>query len=250
SEGWDRTSLALPGRQDELVRRVAAVNDNTVVVVNAGAPVLLPWLSQVRTVLWSWFPGQECGHALADVLFGSTEPSGRLPWTLPATFADVPIPHAIPVDGVVDYRESIHIGYRGYAKNDTVPAAAFGHGMGWTDWEYLSAETTETAHGIELDVTVRNTGRRHGHEVVQVYASTPDSGIDRPARWLAGFTVAQAAAGDRTTVTVRLPRRAFEIWDVTAHDWRRPPGTYTLHIGRSVVDIHISTDVIFLSHAR
>lgn len=114
SEGFDRPGLALPGRQDELVRRVAAVNDRTIVVVNAGMPVLLPWADQVAAVGYAWLPGQEMGTALADVLLGQAEPGGRLPVTIPAAEADCPVLHAVPAEGRLDYREGLLIGYRGY----------------------------------------------------------------------------------------------------------------------------------------
>ncbi|ADD42303.1 beta-glucosidase [Stackebrandtia nassauensis] len=244
SEGWDRPHLELPGRQDELVRRVAEANPNTVVVVNAGSPVLLPWLSEVNCVLWNWFPGQECGDALADVLFGRVEPSGRLPWTLPASPADVPVPHAIPSDGIVDYAEGIHIGYRAYARDGITPAAAFGHGLGWTDWDYRAAAVAETADGgAEVTVTITNTGPRAGREVVQVYLSAEADGPERPARWLAGFAVADVDAGSETSVPVTIARRAFEIWDTAAGDWRIPSGGYRLHIGRSIQDTRLTLDL-------
>ncbi|MGH8792162.1 MAG: beta-glucosidase family protein, partial [Stackebrandtia sp.] len=226
SEGFDRVSLALPGRQDELVRRVQQTNPNTIVVVNAGAPVLLPWLDEVSTVVWSWFPGQECGHALADVLFGKTEPSGRLPWTLPARAEDVPTPHAIPVEGVVDYEEGIHIGYRSYLKHGVAPAAPFGHGLGWTDWDYLSAAVVDDGEQVLVDVAVRNTGPRRGSEVVQVYAEFSGDGPERPVRWLAGFGVVEADPGDETTARIRVDARRLQIWDADAHGWITPPGRY------------------------
>ena len=121
SEGWDRPGLALPGSQNELVRRVAAANPRTVVVVNAGAPVLLPWLDEVAAVLWWWLPGQEAGASLAAVLTGAVEPSGRLPWTLPADEADVPVPHGRPQDGYIDYAEGVHVGHRGWDRLERTP---------------------------------------------------------------------------------------------------------------------------------
>ena len=138
SEGWDRTGLDLPGHQNDLVRKVLAANPRTIVVVNAGAPVLLPWADEAPALLWAWLPGQEAGHALADVLLGRTEPSGRLPWTLPARAEDVPVPDAVPRDGVVDYGEGVHIGHRAWDKGDRAPAFPFGHGLGWTRWTYES----------------------------------------------------------------------------------------------------------------
>ncbi len=140
SEGWDRPNLDLPGRQNELVRRVAAANPHTVVVVNAGAPVILPWLDEVPAVLWWWLPGQEAGASLAAVLTGAIEPSGRLPWTLPAREEDVPVPHGRPVDGVIDYAEGVHVGHRGWDRLGRTPAREFGYGQGYTEWEYRSVE--------------------------------------------------------------------------------------------------------------
>ncbi|MCU1431808.1 MAG: glycoside hydrolase family 3 domain protein, partial [Actinotalea sp.] len=171
SEGWDRSTLALPGQQDELVRRVLEVRPDTVVVVNAGAPVLLPWLEDARTVLWCWFPGQECGAALADVLLGRTEPAGRLPWTLPAAEADVPVPHAIPdPGGDLVYAEGLDVGYRRWERTATRPAAPFGHGLGWTEWSYDDVVCRlRPDGGLDLVVTIANTGPRDGHEVVQAY---------------------------------------------------------------------------------
>lgn len=244
SEGWDRPSLALPGRQDDLVARVLAVAPDAVVVVNAGAPVLLPWLETARTVLWTWFPGEECGNALADVLLGATEPAGRLPWTLPASEADVPVPHARPrADGVLEYSEGVHVGYRGWELTGARPAAEFGHGLGWTTWQYDDATVVEeTAESVVLAVDVTNVGPRRGTEVVQVYLEAPEGdALDRPVRWLAGFATVQADAGDRVTVTVRVARRAFETWDVISHRWVTPPGTYLFRVGRSVRDLRLAT---------
>jgi beta-glucosidase len=247
SEGFDRRSLALPGRQDELVERVLEVAPDAIVIINAGAPVLLPWLESARTVIWAWFPGQECGHAIGDVLTGATEPSGRLPWTLPASEIDVPVPHALPDESMrVKYREGVHVGYRGWERSGATPAAPFGHGLGWTTWSYTAAsELARPDGGLEFAVTVTNTGSRAGSEVVQAYltstAPLPD-GVDRPARWLAGFARVTAAPGETTTATVRVPRRALEVW----HDgnWHRPSGSYRLEFGRSIRDSRLSLDLV------
>lgn len=243
SEGFDRPDLDLPGRQDDLVRQVCRANPNTIVVVNAGAPVLLPWLDEVSTVIWTWFPGQECGDALADVLFGRTEPSGRLPWTLPVSHEQSPVPNAIPVDGVVDYREGLHIGYRGYLKNDVTPAVPFGHGLGWTRWDYRDIDIASTDTEVIASVTVSNVGPRHGHETVQAYLEFRGDGPERPVRWLAGFAVVDAAPGETTTASVAVPSRAFQVWDPTSAAWVTPPGDYVLQVGRSVSDIRFTRDV-------
>ncbi len=170
SEGFDRTSLALPGRQDELVRRVAAANPRTVVVVNSGAPVLLPWADDVAAVLLTWFGGQEFGHALADVLLGDAEPGGRLPTTWPASTDG--LPSTQPADGVLAYSEGLFIGYRGYDRDGREPLFPFGHGHGYTTWSYESITVDydipkpSCAPGVAVRVEVRNTGPRAGREVV------------------------------------------------------------------------------------
>jgi beta-glucosidase len=243
SEGFDRPSLALPGNQDELVRRVAAVNPRTIVLVNAGAPVLLPWLDEVGTVLFAWLGGQEGGGAIADVLTGVTEPAGRLPWTLPARDEDVPVRSAIPVDGILPYTEGVDVGYRAWERSGKVPAAPFGHGLGWTAWEYEQVQLGDvTEAGVEVAVTLSNTGSRAGHEVVQVYVEPPASGADgRPVRWLGGFATVTVDAGERTTAVVRLPRRVFEVWDTDSGTWTLPEGDHRLRVGRSVRDLRLET---------
>ena len=245
SEGWDRTDLALPGRQDELVARVLDVAPDAVVVVNAGAPVLLPWLERARTVLWTWFPGQDCGAALADVLTGVTEPAGRLPWTLPAREQDVPVPHARPVDGRVVYSEGVHVGHRSWLRSGARPAVPFGHGLGWTTWTYGSVSAARAPDGgIDVTAEVTNTGARLGTEVVQVYLEPPaGGGLDRPVRWLAGFATVTVEPGEQTTAHVRVSARALQIWDVERHAWGTPPGTYRLRIGRSVDDLRLAVPI-------
>ncbi|WP_236685799.1 beta-glucosidase family protein [Demequina oxidasica] len=243
SEGWDRVNLALPGRQDELVRRVLEVAPDAVVVVNAGAPVLLPWLDKAKTVLWAWFPGQECGNAIADVITGRTEAAGRLPWTLPLSESDVPIMDTAPdADMVLHYPEGIHVGYREWERTEKAPAAPFGHGLGWTDFEYGTDASAAVSDDGMVAVTlhVTNTGIRAGAEVVQAYVEAPSpspAGIERPIRWLGGFTRVTIDAGDMATVCVRLPRRVFEVWDISSHSWVLPSGDYTIALGRSVRDL-------------
>ncbi|HEY0119259.1 MAG TPA: glycoside hydrolase family 3 C-terminal domain-containing protein [Cellulomonas sp.] len=244
SEGWDRTDLDLPGDQDELVRAVLAVQPRTVVVVNAGAPVLLPWLDQARCVVWGWLGGQEWADALADALSGKVEPSGRLPWTLPARAEDVPVPNAVPVDGVVEYAEGVHVGYRSWERLGRTPAAPFGHGLGWTTWEYTSAQPSVDEDGVVVAVTLTNTGRRRGREVVQVYVEPP-VGLPqggRPVRWLGGFAVVDADPGATTTAQVRLHPYALRTWD-SGTGWATPPGTYPIRVGRSSRDLRLTAGI-------
>ncbi|MFJ4190936.1 beta-glucosidase [Kitasatospora sp. NPDC089509] len=239
SEGVDRAGLRLPGRQDELVARVAAANPRTVVVVNAGAPVLMPWRESVAAVLLGWFPGQQAGEALADVLLGTVEPGGRLPTTWPAEEADCPVWEVTPTDGRLDYPEGLFIGYRAWQRRaGAAPAYWFGAGRGYTRWSYegLEARLTEGAAGstdtlAEVCVRVRNTGDRTGREVVQVYLATDGSDRSRPDRQLAGFAVVEAAPGAVATARITVPRRAVQTWDTTAHAWRTAPGVHTVEAG-------------------
>jgi beta-glucosidase len=241
SEGFDRDSLALPGRQDELVRRVAAANPRTVVVVNSGSPVLLPWRDDVQAVLLAWFGGQEFGGALADVLFGAVEPGGRLPTTWPATEEDVPVRSVTPVDGRVVYDEGIHVGYRAWLRSGATPAYPFGHGLGYTTHALDDLRVLEDgAGGIQATVRVTNTGDRAGKEVVQAYLSRAGSAVDRPVRWLAGFAPVQLEAGASAEVEVAIGARAFAHWD---GGWQREPGAFRLHVGTSVAATPLEADV-------
>ncbi|MGW6710408.1 beta-glucosidase [Streptomyces sp. NPDC054956] len=236
SEGFDRKDLRLPGRQDDLVRAVAAVNPNTVVVVNAGSPVELPWREDAAAVLLTWFPGQEGGAALADVLLGDAEPGGRLPTTWPARFADAPVTEVVPTEGRLEYREGLFIGYRAYEKEGIAPAYPFGHGLGYTDWAYESLEVTPTA----ARVRVTNTGTRPGRETVQVYLAPTSDTVERPASWLAGFASVTAGPGETVEVEIALPGRAFEIWDEDARAWRRIGGGYEVRASHSHGDTRLT----------
>jgi beta-glucosidase len=247
SEGFDRSTLALPGRQDELVRRVAAVNSRTVVVINAGMPVLLPWADQVAAVVYAWLPGQAMGDAIADVLLGRAEPGGRLPVTLPASEADVPVLHATPRDGILAYDEGLLIGYRSYDARLSTPAFPFGHGLGYTTWSYESLHVAAPvlAPGEDLDLTVklRNAGARPGHEVVQAYLAGPPGDPARPPRQLASFAVVTAQPGELAEVALRVPARAFARWDTGSGGWAWPQGQFTVHVGRSSRDLPLSVPV-------
>ena len=242
SEGFDRAFLELPGRQDELVRRVAEANPRTVVVVNTGSPVLLPWAETVPAVLLTLFPGQEYGNALADVLLGRCEPGGRLPVTWPES-ADG-LPATKPDNGVLAYSEGLHIGYRHFDRTGREPRYPLGHGMGYTRWEYLAAECRAADEdGILLRVRLRNGGAKRGRETIQVYASRPDSAVERPARWLAGFAKVEAGPGAEVTADIPIPLPRLAHWDITARGWTVEPGDYRLSIGRSSRDLPVAVTV-------
>ncbi|MFD5338888.1 beta-glucosidase H [Streptomyces hawaiiensis] len=242
SEGFDRADLRLPGRQDDLVRAVAAANPHTVVVVNSGSPVELPWRDDVAAVLLSWFPGQEGGAALADVLTGAHEPGGRLPTTWGA-LTDAPVTQVVPSNGELPYEEGVFIGYRAWEKHGRSPAYPFGHGLGYTDWTYDSVEVEETAETTTAKVRLRNTGDRPGREVVQLYLAPGEPDPTRPARWLAGFAGVEAAPGDSVEATVELPRRAFEVWDEATGSWSFVKGSYEIQVGRSITDRRITATI-------
>ncbi|MFK4762485.1 glycoside hydrolase family 3 protein [Microbacterium sp. ZW T5_45] len=233
SEGYDRVDLDLPGRQDDLVRAVAATGTPTIVVVNAGSPVVLPWAADVAAIVQGYFGGQEFGHAIADVLTGTAEPGGRLPTTWPAALADVPVSDVTPVDGRLVYGEGVHIGYRAWLKDGARPAFPFGHGLGYTTWSWGAAQRHEDA----VEVTLANTGERAGKQVVQVYAERADSAVDRPVRWLVGFAVVTAEPGRTVTATIPVPDRRLAHW---AGEWVVEPGEYTLHVGASVTELPLS----------
>lgn len=246
SEGFDRASLALPGRQDELVAAVAAANPRTVVIVNSGGPVELPWRESAPAVLLCWFPGQEAGHGLADVLFGRAEPGGRLPTTWAAGTRGAPLPATTPDAGVLDYAEGPYLGHRAWRRAGATPAYWFGHGLGYTTWAYESVTVRQEpvdgvgvgsgaadGRGALAHVTVRNTGARAGREVVQVYLTTgPDDHDDGSPR-LAGWAAVHAAPGEAAVAEVRIEPRAFQRWSPRLGRWVPRPGPYILHAGPS-----------------
>ncbi|RPF33184.1 beta-glucosidase [Streptomyces sp. TLI_185] len=238
SEGFDRKDLALPGRQDDLVRAVAAANPNTVVIVNSGSPVELPWREEVAAVLLSWFPGQEGGAALADVLTGAYEPGGRLPTTW-GSLSDAPVTRVVPEGGELAYTEDVFIGYRAWEKQGRTPTYPFGHGLGYTDWTYESVEVD----GTTATIRVRNSGERAGREVVQVYLAPTEPGPDRPARRLAGFAGVEAGPGETVEAVIEVPRRAFEVWDEATNSWPFVKGSYEIQVSRSITDRRLTATI-------
>lgn len=269
SEGYDRDSLALPGRQDELVRRVAAVNPRTVVVVNSGAPMLMPWADEVAAVVQAWLPGQAMGEALADVLLGLAEPGGRLPVTMPRHEADCPVLDAEPHFGELEYSEGLLMGYRGYDRAGKEPHFCFGHGLGYTSWEYLGmrAEAAELRQGEDLSVavTVRNVGARPGREIVQLYLEQePGAAVGvltadgarseehpaRPPRTLAAFTPVGAGPGEEVIAHLTVPARAFARFDEGSRRWAWPTVGWRLRVGRSSRDLRLSDSIRTVMTAR
>lgn len=240
SEGFDRESLAIPGYQDALVEAVAEANPRTVVVVNAGSPVELPWRDKVAAVLVGWFGGQEFGNALADVLTGVAEPGGRLPTTWGARQDDVPVLDVTPVDGLVRYDEGVHVGYRAWLRQGVEPAYWLGHGHGYTRFAVDDLDVPATVRAgeqVKATVTVANTGGRAGKHVVLLFAVRRDSAVDRPQRWLVGHAAVRLDAGESRQVAIPVPARALAYWD---QGWVHEPGEYTLLAGSTAGDLPLS----------
>jgi beta-glucosidase len=244
TEGRDRQTTGLPGRQDELVERVAAANPRTVVVVNAGCPVDLPWSGRVAAILYAFLPGQEFGNALADVLTGRSEPGGRLPFTLAADEADYPALSTTPDEtGQLTYREGLFLGYRHFAKHRIEPRFCFGHGLGYGRIEFEGLEVVSDGlpegDAAQLKVRLRNDGDRPGKEVVQVYVADLESSIQRPPKELKGFTAVRLEPGEAIDVSLVLEDRDLAYWDTEARGWRIEPGRFEILIGRSSRDIKL-----------
>ena len=238
SEGWDRDSLDLPGRQDELIARVAEVSPATVVVVNAGSPVSMPWLDAVDSVLMAWFPGQEMGDALVDVLTGAVEPQGRLPVTFPARLEDTPaFEHHPGRNGVARYLEGRLVGHHWYSTVGREPLFPFGHGIGY-GCAGVGGVSAPDAHRVVVELF--NEGNRDAVEVLQVYAHCLDrAGLpaDEPDQRLVGFLRVEVPCGARREVTIDLHPDAYRRWDTAAGRWVHSTAFHELRIARSAADV-------------
>ena len=235
TEGGDTSSLSLPGDQDNLIARVAAVNPKTIVVLNTGGPVLMPWLSSVAGVFEAWYPGQANGDAIASLLFGDTNPSARLPVSFPSTEQQTPAadPRRWPgVDDVVDYSEGLEVGYRWYDSHNQTPLFAFGYGLSYTRFALSDPKSHCDQNGCTVTINVTNTGKRAGSEVVQLYLAAPPS-AGEPPRQLKAFENISLQPGMSGTVDLRVERDAARIWDTNLHSWVFVPGDYRAFIGTS-----------------
>ena len=234
SEGWDRDTITLPGEQDLLIAEVAKVSKRTIVIVNAGSPVSMPWLDDVEAVIYAWFPGQEFGDALVDLLVGDVEPSGRLPVTLPRRLEDTPaFEHHPGRNGVAKYLEGRLIGYRWYDTIGREPLFPFGFGLGYADVKIFDASKSGT-HGV--DVAVRNESNRAGVQVVQVYAHRKDrDGLpsDEPDQKLVGYARVKVAAKGTTMLHIDLDPDAYRMWDPEISAWTQWAGNVELRVGTS-----------------
>jgi beta-glucosidase len=235
TEAIDKTTLELPGGQDDLVSAVAAVTPRTVVVVNAATPILMPWLDQVDAVLWAGIPGQEAGHAVAAALLNEIEPSGRLVTSFPSADGASTAWEVTPTHGLLEYSEGRYVGYRGHAAGRApAPAFWFGHGLGYGSWEYAGATAEAGPSGtVTVSVDITNTSMLDSREVVQVYLDPQVP--DQPVR-LVGWTPVKVASGARASVTVDCDERMWRTWDVRSHSWWRLAGG-ELVVARGLGDV-------------
>jgi beta-glucosidase len=226
TEGFDRSSLDLPKEQDQLIRQVSRVNPDTVVVIETGAPAKTSTFDDgsVAAILQAWYPGQEQGNAIADVLFGDVNPSGRLVATIPRDESQVP---AIAQGDVAPHTEGVFVGYRGLLQRGERPSYVFGHGLSYTSFAYSRLRVGDDS----VSFTLRNRGDRAGAEVAQVYVGSLPTSVPTPARQLAGFARVELQPGEQRDVTIPIPRRSLSYWDTAAQHWVTPSGRVTLYVG-------------------
>ena len=240
TEASDRANLDLPFGQKELIEKVLEVNPNTIVVMIAGAPFNIEDISQKSSALvWSWFNGSEGGNALADVLLGNVNPSGKLPWTMPKKLEDSPAhaTNSFPGDKTVSYDEGILVGYRWFDTKNVEPLYPFGYGLSYTDFDFSEIETADQYYTkndtISIKLKIQNKGKVIGKEVVQLYVSKLDSKVERPAKELKAFKKVEVSAGNGKTVHLQLPVKELAYYDVDSKDWIVEPGAYKLKLGNS-----------------
>lgn len=242
SEGYDRTHLSLPENQLRLINAIAEVQDNIVVVLLNGSPVEMPWLHQVKAVIEGYLGGQAVGGAIADVLFGKKNPSGKLAETFPVKLSDNPSYLNFPGEGDrVEYKEGIFVGYRYYDKKEMKTLFPFGHGLSYTTFEYSDLQLSRTElkdnETVEVSVTVTNTGTLAGKEIVQLYVRDVESKVIRPEKELKGFAKVNLQPGERKTVTFTLNKRSFAYYNVELQDWHVESGSFEILVGKSSQEI-------------
>lgn len=245
TEGQDRTTIALPGHQDALIAAVSAANARTVVVLNTSSSSAMPWLSRTAAVLQMYYPGQEGGSATAALLFGDANPGGRLTQTFPVSDDRTLVsgdPHRYPgVDGEECYSEGIHVGYRWYDAEGVTPLFPFGHGLTYTSFAYSGLCVSPDGHGLGVRFTVRNTGRRTGHDVPQLYVGpSPDLALPQAKAALAGYRRLKLRPGEAREITLRIPARVLSSWDPARHRWVLGTGRRTVYLGASAADLRLT----------
>jgi beta-glucosidase len=245
TEGKDRSSMDLPEGQDELIRAISAANKKTIVVLNSGASITLTkWIDHVPGVIDAWYGGEEGGNAVADLVFGDVNPSGRLPFTFLRKLEDSPSYKNYPGENLkVNYAEGIYVGYRYFDKHpDVTPLFPFGYGLSYTTFAYSNLHLPQTVSGdgtAAVSVVIKNTGARKGAEVVQMYIADPSATVDRPLRELKGFERVELAPHESKTVTFQLDRRALSFYSTETHSWVAQPGSFEVFVGSSSRDLSL-----------
>jgi beta-glucosidase len=255
AEGFDRVDMKLPGAQNELIKQVVKANKHTIVVLNVGSAVEMPWIDKVPAVLQLWYDSQEQGNALADVLFGDVNPSGKLPTTFPVRLEDNPAHLNYPGEnGKVRYGEGIFVGYRYYDKKDVAPLFPFGYGLSYTKFKYsnlrLSAESITPNDTLKVKVDVTNTGKVAGKEVVQLYVRDVKSTFARPEKELKAFAKIELKPKQTKTVTFTLDREAFWYFDTIRNGWGIESGEFEVLVGRSSRDVSQKRSVVLEPESR
>ncbi|MDL4840225.1 glycoside hydrolase family 3 C-terminal domain-containing protein [Aquibacillus rhizosphaerae] len=254
SEGYvDSSNLDLPNNQAQLIKEVTAANPNTIVVQMSGRAVQMnEWQDNVPAIVQAWFAGQEQGNAIANVLFGDVNPSGKLPITFPVDEDSTPVSEDIQfpgVDGVSKYTEGVFVGYKGYEAAGIKPAYAFGHGLSYTTFDYKNVKAKAKTKGKDKDTEIsvalnlRNTGDVAGSEVVQVYVGELPTNIDTPSKQLAGFAKVDLDPGKQEHVKIELDSTAFSYWDEGIDEWIMPSGEVPIYVGSSSDNIQLTTSV-------
>ena len=247
TEGNDRANLDLPSNQNELIETICKLNKNTVVVLNTGSPCEMPWIDNVNAILQCWFPGQEFGNSLADILIGKVNPSGKLPTTFPKKLSDTPAYSTYPgKDLQMDYEEGLFIGYRWYDRESIEPLFPFGHGLSYTSFEYsnlraIPPKGDSSVAAFEVDIT--NTGDVAGKEVLQGYITVKESQIERPQKELKKFEKISLEAGETKKVKFELSEKDLSFWSTENNAWQVEPAEYLFSIGASATDIKDSVSV-------
>ena len=251
-ENFDRT-FALPQGQEDYLRKVLALNENVVVVLNAGGGIdMASWLPDVKAVLMAWYPGQQGGLAVSEIITGKVSPSGRLPISIEKNFSDNPVSESYyeNVDRIrtkninpysrVEYREGLFVGYRGYEAQNKAPLFPFGYGLSYSEFEYSDLKITPSETGCVVTLNVKNVGRMTASETVQVYVGDQECSLVRPKKELKGFEKVSLAPGQTKTVTVTLGENAFRFYDPVMHQWQIEPGLFNIYVGSSSADIRLT----------
>jgi beta-glucosidase len=243
SEGADRPHMRLPGPQDELIQKVVQANPKTIVVLNAGSPVEMPWADQIPAIVEAYYPGQEGGHAVARVLLGEVNPSGKLTVTFPKRLEDTPAFINYPGGKQVNYGEGIFVGYRYYETKQVEPLFPFGHGLSYTTFEYsnlIVPAKVKSGETVEVSLIVMNTGSQQGKEVIQCYVADKVASLVRPPKELKAFAKVDLKPGETETVKFSLDMRSFAYYDPYAAKWTAEPGEFDILVGSSSQDIRLT----------